>query len=73
MVKQPEQSYILWFTQHVGSKLIAQALEEFLRVPHARAMTIPQPAFEALADEVNDACTIGFWQIAAGLDSRRAT
>lgn len=28
---------------------------EFLRVPDARAMTIPQPAFEALADEINDA------------------
>jgi LPS sulfotransferase NodH len=28
---------------------------EFLRVPHARAMTIPQPAFEALADEINEA------------------
>jgi trehalose 2-sulfotransferase len=28
---------------------------ELLRVPHARAMTIPRPAFEALADEINDA------------------
>jgi trehalose 2-sulfotransferase len=28
---------------------------EFLRVPHAPVMTIPQPAFEALADEINDA------------------
>lgn len=28
---------------------------EFLRVPNARALTIPQPAFEALADEINDA------------------
>jgi LPS sulfotransferase NodH len=28
---------------------------EFLGVPHARAMTIPQPAFAALADEINEA------------------
>jgi LPS sulfotransferase NodH len=28
---------------------------EFLRVPNARAMTIAQPAFEPLADEINDA------------------
>lgn len=28
MVKQPEQSYILWFTQRVGSTLLAQALED---------------------------------------------
>jgi trehalose 2-sulfotransferase len=28
---------------------------EFLRVPDARVLTIPQPAFEALANEVNDA------------------
>jgi LPS sulfotransferase NodH len=28
---------------------------EFLRVPHAHAVTIPRPAFEALADEINDA------------------
>ena len=28
MVKRPEQSYILWFTQRVGSTLLAQALED---------------------------------------------
>jgi len=28
MVKSPEQSYILWFTQRVGSTLMAQALED---------------------------------------------
>lgn len=28
MVIQPEQSYILWFTQRVGSTLLAQALED---------------------------------------------
>jgi LPS sulfotransferase NodH len=28
MVKQPEKSYILWFTQRVGSTLMAQALED---------------------------------------------
>jgi len=28
MIKQPEKSYVLWFTQRVGSTLIAQALED---------------------------------------------
>jgi LPS sulfotransferase NodH len=27
---------------------------EFLRVPHAPTTPIPQPAFEALADEINE-------------------
>jgi trehalose 2-sulfotransferase len=31
-----------------------RSLLEFLRVPHVSAMTIPQPAFEALADEIDD-------------------
>jgi LPS sulfotransferase NodH len=31
-----------------------RSLLGFLRVPRAREMTIPQPAFEALADEIND-------------------
>jgi LPS sulfotransferase NodH len=40
----------------VGSfEATVRSVLDFLRVPDARAFTIPQPAFEALADGINDA------------------
>jgi trehalose 2-sulfotransferase len=37
-----------------------RAVLEFLRVPHAWEVTIPQPAFAALADEISDAWYVRF-------------
>jgi len=38
-----------------GFESTVRSVLEFLQVPHARTMSIPQPAFEALTDEINDA------------------
>ncbi len=50
------EPFAIVYEDLVGSfEATVRSVLEFLRVPDARALTIPQPAFEALADEINDA------------------